>query len=1826
MAFNPARKMADNIAAIRIALDFTGRQLTETELQTLKKYAAFGGLKAVLFPAGEITEWEKFGASNADLKLYPQVMELHELLQEKLTAKEYKAAIDALKSSSQTAYYTPAYIPGAIYAAMLEANILPKRLYEPSAGAGVFIDEAVLAFESLEQVTAVEKDILTGKILTAICSVHNVPVDVQIKKLEETAATEKAQADLIISNIPFGKIAVHDPAYNKSGISAKVHTYFFAKGLDKIKDGGILAYIVTDAFLNNPSNELARKYLFTSADLLTVAVLPANLMKENANVEVGMHLILVQKNDHKETLSEAESHLINTVEVENSFGKYYLNAWLADKNELIYADEIIEGTNARGKASRVAWQNGEMENIVPLLKEQLLAGFANLDHAKWQAISFDKKEGHLKQFTFLPVPEQEKKADNTGLLFGQLGLFDAPVQADKENKALAYLDDLDRQFVDAGTARVISIVRTTARPNHDSIILVTARAKANNRYSYKLYSNLSEISFPAKWLSGLSLGQELDALSVKLKLFGHDYRYEGDTSLEPAFKLLPDKPKAFTDLKPFYIKDTLVIFEGKAGLIGEPNNFEAKFKPLDPQPELPFYEDYITLRDTYLELSGYENEHAIQFPELRHSLNVYYDAFVAKYGELNKNINRNRIFNDPALGFKTLSSLEIREGDKFVRSDIFYGPLFQQKEMLKTDDPAEALARSLNDSGRVDLPVIGQITGLTDDEIILQLEKQILLNPKTQAWETTDNYLSGDVVQKLKIAEKLAADDPQNLQFARSLAAIRRVQPERIPFERLDFNLGERWVPIEYYERFASDLFKLDTKIQYLVSLDDYKVSYGKKGNTITNEEFSVTPKESNKVTGRTLLEYALLNTNPHFTYPVEQFGKVVRVPDTEAIQNAHRKIDTMRARYLLWLMELPNEDKQYLEKLYNDTYNCYSLREYDGSHLTFPGLDFKALKIEDLYSSQRNAAWRLMQNNGGLIDHEVGLGKTLTMIVAAMEMKRLGIVHKPMIIALKANVQQITDTFRLAYPKAKLLAPGENDFEPAKRKRIFHEIKNNNWDCIILTHDQFGKIPQAPEIQRQILEIELDNTELDLRTVQDAGEEVSREMLKGLEIRKENLEAKLKGVIESIEQRKDTGINFREMNVDHLFIDESHKFKNLTFTTRHTKVAGLGNIAGSQKALNMLFAIRTLQDRYDTDLCATFLSGTPISNSLTEMYLIFKYLRPRELERQRISNFDAWAAVYARKTVDFEFTVTNEIRAKERFRHFIKVPELALFYNQITDYKTAKHINLDKPVIEETLVNIKPTPDQQEFIKRLMQFARTGDATVIGRRPLSRDEDKGRMLIATNYAKKMAVDMRLVDPEKYGDHPGNKVNVCARNVAEIYHESTPHKGTQIIFSDIGTPKPGEFNVYDALKEKLVNDFNIPANQITFIHNWATDRQRKELFRKMNAGEIRILIGSTEKAGTGLNVQERVVAMHHLDIPWKPSELEQRDGRGARQGNWLAKMFYGNKVRNFIYAVEQSLDNYKFNLLKNKQIFISQMKNNELSVRTLDEGAIDEQSGMSFSEYIAILSGDTSLLEKTRLEKKVAELEGYKGAHFKEVSQSRYLLEDLEKRSRETRATLELVRKDDAAYKNVLKHDEEGVKLNPLKLKDMLSADAIAIGNHFIELYKNWQPADYSKPELLLGELYGFDLYIRRKLQTVETVFSSRIEHVTSLYAESRTTGIKYMQNGGAPNIDNAKLAARYFLDAINRVVGMADRYEKELAGINKQIPEVRELTQRPFDQEYELASLKKEMEVLEAEISRKIAEKEKETQAQQEINIPGEEQREALEEEAEVVPAYVKR
>ncbi|HVW95871.1 MAG TPA: helicase-related protein [Mucilaginibacter sp.] len=1794
MAFSVRQKLSDNIEALRIALSRKeGERPDAEQMEVLRKYAGFGGIKQVMYGSGSQEEWKGQEATDGDMRVYDGMQQFYQLLKDHLDEASYKKAVSSVKNSVLSAYYTPEFVPRTLFSALKTQGIVPKSIYEPSSGAGVFITEAVAAFPELKQAVGVEKDFLTGKVLEAICAGLPVPAKVHISGLEETDKADNGNYDLITSNIPFGNFKVYDPELENPLLTARIHNYFFAKGLDKLANGGLMAYLTTDAFLNTPDNQDAREYLFDRADFISLSLMPDNLMKDHSGVEAPTHLLIVQKHDGKKDISEKEQLLVTTTEQANEFGSYHLNAYVERHPELIFADEIADGTNQYGKASRVSWYNGDVKELSEPLFESLSDALENrvnkVAFQQAQSIRISQlaaqplTDANHKYFTLLQVPESKAVSSVV-----QLGLFDS-APAEIINRAQAYLSDMDLATVQQPSARLVSTIRTAEQREHESIVLVTARSKINGHYLYKLYSNVKEVPVSARWLNAAVLSHELKRLSEELRQFDHTYLYAGDRSLEPAFHLLPESAKPFTALKPFYRKGTLVIHRGEVGIIAQPDKGQAVFEAFGSQKDLVFYEQYIRVRDSYQQLILKENEERTAYIGLREELNKCYDEFVNNFGELNRNANRGRLLNDEAFGFIMLSSLERKENEQIVRADIFNGPLFPKEEKFESDDAAEALARSLNDMGRVSLPFIAEATGKETDEVITELGKLIYLNPTTALWETADQYLSGNVVKKLAEAEQVAERNRDNEQLLRSLDAIRAVQPEKIPFDLLDFNLGERWIPTSFYNRFATHLFGVDTQVAYFTSLDTFKIKY-ENGNAITDQEYSITPKQGNKVFGHTLMEHALENTTPHFTYTVSiGDGKSIRLPDNEAIQLGHQKVESIRNHFLNWLKDLTQEDKDQLTNIYNDTFNCYVLREYDGGHLSFPGLDKHALGIDDLYSSQKNSAWRIIQNRGALVDHEVGLGKTLTMIVASREMKRLGIVHKPMIIALKANVDQIRDTYRLAYPKSRVLAPGENDFTPAKRVRLFHEIKNNNWDCIILTHDQFGKIPQSEDIQQEIFQAELDNVERDLATAVTLGQKISKKVLKGLEIRKGNLEVRLKDIKDKIESKQDKDINFQDLNIDHLFVDESHKFKNLTFSTRHSRVAGLGNIAGSQKALNMLFAVRTLQKQFDSDLCATFLSGTPISNSLTEMYLIFKYLRPKEMERQRIENFDGWAAVFARKTVDFEFSVTNEIISKERFRYFIKVPELALFYNEITDYKTARHINLDKPSLNETLVNIPPTPDQQDFIQKLMQFAKTGDGALIGRAPLTREEDFARMLIATNYAKKMSADMRLINPD-YSDHPDNKVNVCARKVAEIYEQSTPFRGTQIIFSDIGTPKPDQFNIYDALKSKLVQDFSIPPHEVTFIHDWS-EKQKPELFRRMNNGDIRILIGSTEKAGTGLNVQKRGVAMHHMDIPWKPSELEQRDGRLGRQGNWLAKEHYGNKVMNFIYAVEKSLDNYKFGLLQNKQRFISQMKNNELNRRTIDEGAMDEQSGMNFSEYIAILSGDISLLDKVKVEKKVAALENHKAAHYKETSRSRYHLESLNRDKTEKTRTMEKLATDHKSYHGQLKYDSDGAKLNPISIYDFTSADAEEIGRHLIKMYKDWQPELGKADEKQIGTLYGFDLFIRRQQEAREENGNTRYRYNNNFYAESPESGIKYIYNKGAVNIDNPKLSARHFLNAIDRVDHLKEKYGKEVEEIDREITLLAQISAKPFEKEEELATLKIELSRLEREIALKIQE-----------------------------------
>lgn len=938
------------------------------------------------------------------------------------------------------------------------------------------------------------------------------------------------------------------------------------------------------------------------------------------------------------------------------------------------------------------------------------------------------------------------------------------------------------------------------------------------------------------------------------------------------------KPRPFDEkLESFHREGSMVLDSARnIGVLKDLTKYGATFMPLYlnmEQKEKAVL--YIALRDAYQKLYTYEAEEQTENKQMHESLNVYYDAFFIRFGNLNAKQNVKFILMD-ASG-RDMLSLERVENGQFTKSDIFDHPVsFSLDEVSHVDSPEEALTASLNKFGSIDLPYMTELSDMPEQELTEALKGRIYYNPLIDGYEIADRFIAGNVIEKAERIEEWLKENPDHAIVRESLEALKASIPEPIAFEDLDFNFGERWIPTGVYTAYMSHLFNTQVSIVYSDSMDEYSAKCSMKTMAITDEY--MVKGYYRHYDGMSLLKHALHNTCPDMMKSIgeDEHGNDIKVRDSEGIQLANAKIDEIRNGFTEWLEEQSDSFKERLTTMYNRKFNCFVRPKYDGSHQTFPGLDLKALGgkygVKSVYPSQKDCVWMLLQNGGGICDHEVGTGKTLIMCMAAHEMKRLGMAHKPMIIGLKANVAEIAATYQTAYPHARILYASEKDFSTKNRVSFFNNIKNNDYDCVIMSHDQFGKIPQSPELQRQILQAELDTVEENLEVIRTQGKDVSRGMLKGLEKRKFNLEAKLQKIAYSIEQRTDDVVDFRMMGIDHLFVDESHQFKNLMFNTRHDRVAGLGNSEGSQKALNMLFAIRTIQERTDRDLGATFLSGTTISNSLTELYLLFKYLRPKELERQDIRCFDAWAAIFAKKTTDFEFNVTNNIVQKERFRYFIKVPELAAFYNEITDYRTAEAVGVDRPEKNEILHNIPPTPEQEDFIQKLMEFAKTGDATILGRLPLSETEEKAKMLIATDYARKMALDMRMIDPT-CEDHPDNKASHCAKMIADYYHRYDGHKGTQFVFSDLGTYRPGEWNVYSEIKRKLIEDYGIPSSEIRFIQECKNERARKAVIAAMNEGSVRVLFGSTSMLGTGVNAQKRCVAIHHLDTPWVRHEV-----------------------------------------------------------------------------------------------------------------------------------------------------------------------------------------------------------------------------------------------------------------------------------------------------------------------------------------------------------------
>ena len=1932
MAFNRKQKLRDNIEAVRTAftLDREGRTPTERERALLERYCGFGGLKCILNPARELTDavhWAK-----SDLELFAPTVELHRLIRENSRdEREYKRYTDSLKASVLTAFYTPQAITDTIADVLHDRKVRPRLVLEPSAGMGAFISP-VLSNNPQAEVMAFEKDLLTGRMLGHLYPQQKIRTE-GFEKIEKPFLNH---FDLAISNIPFGDIAVFDAEYEKKSVmhriaAKKVHTYFFLKGLDAVRDGGIVAFITSQSVLNTEGNGGTRYLMMKQADLLSAIRLPNNLFTENANTEVGCDLIILQKNINKTDLSEEEMRFTRTVR-SNHTG-VVTNEYFLDHPERIIHTEAKRDTDPYGKPAMVYTHSGGVEGIsmdlYKMLPEDLsvrldLERYNGMGHEKpetrqniaVQSSGIEVKMGNslsgtdeqtdvkreenrvqpqahtaetrqpetpvMDLYDLFGYTQEERRLAERGLKperkKGGKSKPKKPVQASlfvlpedgtgtktdkgKTEAGAAFTPEEAKEMEEIirGTAEVEAApVETTAPKAEDTAppqedvdpedaVYRSLDWETNPPINgfYEMMMDLTpERRAELRRLGKAKMEANAARQTVGISEAKREKVHEGKTAepqgqntdivypIEDGFKARHDRriaevekalraeeaaltpeerqrrreeemmPRPYSRPLEPHLKDGSLAWvhtQGvryQVGVLKDVTRYGATFQPLDMEGmQKEKAQLYISMRDTYERLYAQEAERQEANDMLRRHLNTYYDEFVMRYGCLNARQNVKLLMMDTS--GRNMLALERSEGGTMVKADIFDHPVsFSQETTVTAESPEEALSASLNRYGGVNLPYMESVCDMPQADMLEALKGRVYYNPMAGNYEIADRFIAGNVVVKAReVEEWVKGHEGHGMmpQAQEALAALRENIPEQIPFEDLDFNFGERWIPTGVYAAYMSRLFDTDVRISYSESLDEYSVACSHRTMKIT-DEFLVKGYYRH-YDGMHLLKHALHNTCPDMMKKVgeDEHGNDIKARDSEGIQLANAKIDEIRNGFTEWLEEQSPEFKKRLTDMYNDKFNCFVRPKYDGSHQTFPGLDLKGLGITDLYPSQKDCIWMLKQNGGGIADHEVGTGKTLIMCVSAHEMKRLGLVHKPMIIGLKANVREIAETYRKAYPNARVLYASEKDFEAANRVRFFNDIRNNDWDCVIMSHDQFGKIPQSPELQQRILQAELDTVEENLEVLRSQGKDVSRAMLRGLEKRKFNLQAKLDKVEHAIKSRTDDVADFRQMGIDHIFVDESHQFKNLTFNTRHDRVAGLGNSEGSQKALNLLFAIRTIQERTGKDLGATFLSGTTISNSLTELYLLFKYLRPKELERQDIRCFDAWAAIFAKKTTDFEFNVTNNIVQKERFRYFIKVPELAAFYNEITDYRTAEDVGVDRPHKNEILHHIPPTPDQEHFIKQLMEFAKTGDATLLGRGKLSETEEKAKMLIATDYARKMALDMRMIDPE-YEDHPDNKASHCARTIAEYYRKYDEQLGTQFVFSDLGTYQPGGWNVYTEIKRKLVEDYGIPAHEIRFIQECKSEKSRKAVIEAMNEGYVRVLFGSTSMLGTGVNAQRRAVAIHHLDTPWRPSDLAQRDGRAVRKGNEIAKLYADNKVDVIIYAVEKSLDSYKFNLLHCKQTFISQLKSGAMGARTIDEGAMDEKSGMNFSEYMAILSGNTDLLDKAKLEKRIASLEGERKSFHKGKRESELKLETKTGELNGNTAAIEAMTEDWNRFLAAARTDKDGNRLNGVRVDGVDSTDEKVIGKRLQEIARNATTGGLYKP---IGELYGFPVKV-----VSERTLKEGLEFTDNRFVVEGN--YKYTYNNGHLAMADPVAAARNFLNALEKIPSTIDQYKAKNEVLEKEVPQLQEIASKVWKKEDELKQLKSELAALDRKIQLELAPPatetaEKETEGQQ--------------------------
>ena len=1408
-------KFRANMAAIHLLqeLEFEGLQASPEQQEILSRYVGWGGL-------ADAFDENKPNWSDEFAELYAT-----------LSPEEYAAA----RASTLNAHYTSPTVIKAIYEAVGNMGFQTGNILEPSMGVGNFFG---LLPEQMQgsKLYGVELDSITGRIAKQLYP----KADITIAGFETT--DRKDFYDLAVGNVPFGQYQVDDRAYNKLGFS--IHDYFFAKTLDQVRPGGVIAFVTSRYTMDKQSPEV-RRYIAQRAELLGAIRLPNNAFRANAGTDVVSDILFLQKRDRP---IEIEPDWVHLGQNEDGFA---INRYFVDHSEMILGRQTSEST-----------QYGKQD------------------------------------FAVVPI------------------------------EGLALADQL-----------------------HDAV--------KNIRGTYQ------EVELPE-----LGEGEQID------------------TSI-PADPNVKNYSYTVVDGEVYYRENSRMV------------------KPELNATAAERVKGMVALRDCVneliaLQMDEYSAESRIQ--EAQTELNRLYDAFSAKHGLINDRANRLAFSDDSS--YYLLCSLEVLDDDGKLerKADMFHKrTIKQQRSVDSVDTASEALAVCIGEKACVDLGFMSSLMGGSEKipQIVEDLKGVIYKEPNSgpfdlqdggvhwaKGWQTADEYLSGNVRQKLRTAQRVAARDPF---FAGNVDALIAAQPKDLEASEIEVRLGATWLDKKYIEQFMYETFETprylrgQIEISYVPYTAEWQVS--RKSMVRYNDVAAFTTYGTDRASAYRLLEDALNLRDIRIYDTIEDAdGRERRVLNAKETTLAAQKQQLIRDAFKDWIWKDP-ERRETLVRQYNEEMNSTRPREYDGSHIVFSGMNPEIT----LREHQKNAIAHVLYGGNTLLAHEVGAGKTFEMVASAMESKRLGLCQKSIFVVPNHLTEQWASEFLRLYPSANILVTTKKDFETHNRKKFCARIATGDYDAVIIGHSQFERIPISPERQERLLHQQIEEITDGIQDTKLAGG--NSFTIKSLERTKKGLEARLKKLQAS--DRKDDVIYFEQLGVDRMFVDESDNYKNLFLYTKMRNVAGLST-TDAQKSSDMFSKCRYM-DELTGGRGVVFATGTPVSNSMTELYTIQRYLQHDRLQEMGMGHFDCWASRFGETTTALELAPEGTgYRARTRFAKFFNLPELMNLFKEVADIKTADQLHLPTPEVAYHTIATKPTQIQQDMVKALSERASKVHSGAVS-------PDVDNMLKITSDGRKLGLDQRIINP-MLPDEETTKVNQCVANILQYWRNGEADKLTQLVFCDISTPKtapsqraakasPGTldspeiralesaipleessdtpFTVYEDVRQKLIAA-GMPPEQIAFIHDANTEVKKRELFAKVRSGQVRVLMGSTAKMGAGTNVQDRLVALHDLDCPWRPRDLTQRKGRIERQGNQ-------NKLVHVCrYVTEGTFDAYLWQTVENKQKFISQIMTSKSPVRSCEDV---DATALSFAEIKALCAGDPRIKERMDLDIEVSKLKIMKADH-----------------------------------------------------------------------------------------------------------------------------------------------------------------------------------------------------------------------------------------------------